>query len=56
MLRNLSDYLSLFTLIFISIYALHFVMLSFIDRESDVNNDHSLRAELLKDYINNEEE
>ena len=56
MLRNLSDYLSLFSLIFLSLYAIELMVLSFIDRDSDIYNDRNTRIELIRDYINNEEE
>lgn len=54
MLKNISDYLSLVTLIFISGYAIYVFLLSILSREKD---DTSLsRMQLFKDYLNNEEE
>ncbi len=54
MLKNISDYLSLMTLIFISVYAVYVFLLSIINREED--NNQLSRLQLLKDYLNNEEE
>ncbi len=54
MLKNISDYLSLMTLIFISAYSLYVFLLSVSNREKD---DTTLsRRQLLRDYLNNEEE
>ena len=54
MLKNISDYLSIMTLLFISLYSLHVFLLAILSREKD---DNTLdRMELLKDYLNNEEE
>ena len=54
MLKNISDYLSLMTLIFMCAYGIYVFLLSIINREKD---DTSLsRRQLLKDYLNNEEE
>ncbi|MBQ6335175.1 MAG: hypothetical protein IJI46_08920 [Erysipelotrichaceae bacterium] len=54
MLKNISDYLSLMTLIFMTGYAIHAFLLAIISREKD---DTSVsRIDLIKDYINNEEE
>ena len=54
MLKNISDYLSLMTLIFMSIYAIYIFLLAILSREKD---DVSVsRMQLLRDYLNNEEE
>ena len=54
MLKNISDYLSIMTLIFISAYSAYVFLLSIINTEKD---DNSLsRMQLLRDYLNNEEE
>ncbi len=54
MLKNISDYLSMMTLIFMAAYAVYVFLLSFFSREKD---DNTLsRRQLLKDYLNNEEE
>jgi len=54
MLKNLSDYLSLLTLLFIAFNALRFFIISFVETERD---DHSIsRIQLIRDYLNNEEE
>ncbi|MCR5097276.1 MAG: hypothetical protein K6A70_11160 [Erysipelotrichaceae bacterium] len=56
MLKNVSDYLSLLSLIVANVYVLHTFILSII-RRKDYDEDRSTtRWELLKDYINNEEE
>ena len=54
MLKNISDYLSIMTLIFITAYSIHAFLLAILSREND---DNTLdRMELLRDYLNNEEE
>ena len=54
MLKNISDYLSMMMLLFITAYSLHIFLLAILSREKD---DNSLdRMELLRDYLNNEEE
>ena len=54
MLKNISDYLSLMTLIFMCAYGIYVFLLSIINREKE---DTTLsRRQLLKDYLNNEEE
>lgn len=55
MLKNLSDYLSLFTLIVLSIYALRLFISSLTPYEEKDDNTLS-RKQLLKDYLNNDEE
>ena len=54
MLKNISDYLSMMTLLFITGYSLHAFLLAILSREKDDNT--SDRMELIRDYINNEEE
>lgn len=54
MLKNISDYLSLMTLIFISAYSVYVFLLSMVNREKD--DVTTSRMQLLKDYLNNEEE
>ncbi len=54
MLKNISDYLSLMTLIFISAYSVYVFLLSMANREKD--DVTTSRMQLLKDYLNNEEE
>jgi len=54
MLKNISDYLSLMTLIFVSAYAVHIFLLSILSREKDDNS--ASRMQLLRDYLDNEEE
>ena len=56
MLRNLSDYLSLLSLIIMTIYALHAFILSLVNIEKDLNTNVREKLEMIKDYINNEEE
>ncbi|MBQ3295134.1 MAG: hypothetical protein IJH00_01425 [Erysipelotrichaceae bacterium] len=56
MLRNLSDYLSLLTIIMLTINALHAFILSLISVEKDRNTDFHEKLEMIRDYINNEEE
>ncbi len=55
MLKNLSDYLSLFTLIVMNLYALRFFISSLTPPDQKDDNTLS-RKQLLKDYINNTEE
>lgn len=55
MLRNISDYLSLTTLILITLYAIRTYLLMIIKRQDTDDNSLS-RMELLRDYIYNEEE
>lgn len=55
MLKNISDYLSLFTLVFMSIYALRFFLSSLNPYDNKDDNTFS-RKQLLKEYINNDEE
>ncbi len=54
MLKNLSDYISLFTMIFMCFYAIDVFILSFVNKDKDDNT--TSRWELLKDYLDNEEE
>ena len=54
MLKNLSDYLSLFSLIFFFFYGLRVLVWSFTNDK--VNEEIMSRFELLNDYQNNEEE
>ena len=54
MLKNISDYLSMMTLIFMTAYAIYVFLMSVINREKDDNS--TSRLQLLKDYLNNEEE
>ncbi|MCR4634083.1 MAG: hypothetical protein K5648_08170 [Erysipelotrichaceae bacterium] len=54
MLKNISDYLSLMTLIFISAYSVYVFLLSMSRGEKD-DTTYS-RRQLLRDYLNNEEE
>ena len=54
MLRNISDYLSLMTLLFISAYAIYAFLLSFRNPERDEGIYN--RRQLLRDYLDNEEE
>ena len=54
MLKNISDYLSMMTLIFMSAYSVYAFLLSLTNREKDDNS--ASRLQLLKDYLNNEEE
>ena len=56
MLKNVSDYLSLLTLIIANVYALHFFILSIIRRKDYDEDRSSTRLQLLKDYLNNEDE
>ncbi|MBO7677067.1 MAG: hypothetical protein J6S49_06100 [Erysipelotrichaceae bacterium] len=56
MLRNLSDYLSLLTIIVLTLNALHAFILSLVKVETDRNNNFTEKIEMIKDYINNEEE
>lgn len=56
MLRNLSDFLSLFTIIVLTIYALHAFLLSLISVENDGNSNFREKLEMIRDYISNEEE
>ena len=56
MLRNLSDYLSLLTIIILTINALHAFLLSLISVENDRNTNFHEKLEVIRDYINNEEE
>ena len=54
MLKNISDYLSLFSLLFFTGMAFRIFLFSISDI---VKDDNTLsRRELLRDYINNEEE
>ena len=56
MLKNVSDYLSLLTLIVANMYSLHVFILSII-RRKDYDEDRSAtRLQLLKDYLNNIDE
>ncbi|MBQ5443985.1 MAG: hypothetical protein IJK53_02960 [Erysipelotrichaceae bacterium] len=54
MLKNISDYLSLMTLIFVSAYSVYVFLLLIVNREKD--DTTTSRMQLLKDYLNNEEE
>ena len=54
MLKTLSDYLSLFTLVLFTVIASRFFVLMATGLEKDDNSQS--RFALLKDYINNEEE
>jgi len=56
MLKNISDYISLVTLLILAIYSLHVFALSLVNIEKDINNNIRERIELIKDYNNNEEE
>ena len=56
MLRNLSDYLSLLTIIALTLNALHAFILSLVSVENDRNTNFREKLEMIKDYINNEEE
>lgn len=54
MLNNISDYLSILTLIFATIYALRICLSAFIVKDRDEATDSRLK--LIRDYIDNEEE
>ena len=54
MLKNLSDYLTFATLIFGTFYALRMFVFAFARKEEEDNRFS--RRQLLKDYINNDEE
>ncbi len=56
MLRNLSDYLSLLTIITLTLNALHAFVLSLVSVENDRNTNFREKIQMIKDYINNEEE
>ena len=56
MLRNLSDYLSLLTIIVLTLNALHVFVLSLVSVENDRNTNFREKLQMIKDYINNEEE
>lgn len=54
MLSNISDFLSLLSLLAATIYAFRIFVLSFINREKD---DKSIsRLQLIRDYLDNDEE
>ena len=55
MLKNISDYLSLFTLIVLSISALRFFIASISPNENKFDNSLS-KKQLFKDYLNNVDE
>ena len=54
MLKNLSDFLSLLTLVLFTVISSRFLVLMATGVEKDDNTQS--RFSLLKDYINNEEE
>ena len=54
MLKNLSDYLSLLSLVLFTVISSRFFVLMATGVEKDDNSQS--RLALLKDYINNEEE
>ena len=54
MLKNLSDYISLVTMLFGTFYAMRMFVFAFARKEEEDN--HLSRRQLLKDYINNTEE
>ena len=54
MLNNISDYLSLVSLILMTVYALRICVSAFITTERDERISN--RIDLIRDYINNEEE
>ena len=55
MLKNLSDYISLFVLIFLVINVLRFLLVS-ITPEVIINEEVYSIRQLLKDYLNNTDE
>ena len=56
MLRNLSDYLSLLALVILTANAFHALILSLIPVEKGQESNFREKIEMIKDYINNEEE
>lgn len=54
MLKNISDYLSFFTLIFFAIYSFRLFLVSSFRRERDDNTQD--RLQLLREYVDNTEE
>ena len=56
MLKNISDFLSLLTLIIATLYASHVFILSIIRRKDYDEDRSSSRLQLLRDYLNNEDE
>ncbi len=55
MLKNISDYISLATLLFMTVYALRVFVFAITRNEEDEDNTLS-RRQLIRDYINNTEE
>ena len=56
MLKNIFDYLSLLSLIVFTANALHMLALSILRRHDEDEDRSHNRLELLRDYLNNEDE
>lgn len=54
MLKNLSDYISLFALILLTVISFRFFIISILDKEKDDNSRS--RMQLIREYLDNTEE
>ena len=54
MLKNLSDYISIFTLILMTVLSFRFFIVSVMGKEKDDNSRS--RLQLIREYIDNTEE